>query len=208
METFPFIIFLFLYQPNIPPTYLEMTERTPKKMNTVLWRANSIAVTCFLIVGCSGYLVFADRPEEQLIADERSKNILEADFGDDKLIQFSRYLILVAVIAAAPLAVLPAKYAWEAMRHHGVTNMSDRENGIVSAGMVIFCYLMALLLPNVGSVIAVTGATVNPFIGFIFPIMFYLRLDPAPGLSSGKVFAKLILLAVLIVSVLGLVALF
>ena len=64
VETFPFIIFLFLYQPNIPPTYLEMTERTPKKMNTVLWRANSIAVACFLIVGMAGYLIFADRAEE------------------------------------------------------------------------------------------------------------------------------------------------
>ena len=61
VETFPFIIFLFLYQPNIPPTYLEMSERTPSKMNSVLWRANSIAVTCFLIVGVSGYLIFADR---------------------------------------------------------------------------------------------------------------------------------------------------
>lgn len=85
--------------------------------------------------------------------------------------------------------------------------MSNRENIIVSALMVIFCYAMALLLPNVGSVIAVTGATVNPFIGFIFPIMFYLKLDQAPALSAGKVFAKTVLLAVVIVSLLGLIAL-
>ena len=81
-------------------------------MNTVLLRANTIAVLCFVAVGIFGYLIFADRPQEQLLDPARSKNILEADFGDDFLIQFSRYLILIAVIAAAPLAVLPAKYAW------------------------------------------------------------------------------------------------
>ena len=81
-------------------------------MNTVLLRANTIAVLCFVSVGIFGYLIFADRPQEQIIDQTRSKNILEADFGDDFLIQFSRYLILIAVIAAAPLAVLPAKYAW------------------------------------------------------------------------------------------------
>ena len=86
--------------------------------------------------------------------------------------------------------------------------MSDTENIIVSAVMVIFCYSMALLLPNVGSVIAVTGATVNPFIGFIFPIMFYLKIDRSPALSAAKILAKLILVAVLLVSILGLVALF
>ena len=95
---------------------------------------------------------------------------------------------MVAVIAAAPLAVLPAKYAWEALRH-GIEEMSGRENILVTALMVLFCYTMALALPNVGSVIAVTGATVNPFIGYIFPIWFYLKLDPEANLSKNKIVA-------------------
>lgn len=110
------------------------------------------------------------------------------------------------MIAAAPLAVLPAKYAWEALRY-GVEEMSGTENVLVSAAMVIFCYIMALLLPNVGSVIAVTGATVNPFIGFIFPIMFYLKLDGAPSRSVDKIIAKVVLVGVVLISFLGFVAL-
>ena len=197
-----------MYQPNIPPTYSELRQRTPQSMNKVLWKANSIAVACYLLVGISGYLVFADRAEEQLLDESRSKNILEADFGDSKLIQVSRYFILVAVIAAAPLAVLPAKYAWEALRHGTDVEMGKRENIFVSAMMVIFCYALALLLPNVGSVIAVTGATVNPFIGFIFPIMFYLNLDPEPKNSYSKLAAKAILAFVSVVSILGFIVLF
>ena len=114
----------------------------------------------------------------------------------------------MAVIAAAPMAVLPAKFSWQEMRHEGAQEMTDRENIIVSACMVIFCYTMALLLPNVGSVIAITGATVNPFIGFIFPVLFYLKIDKSPAMSASKVLAKVVLIGVLVVSVLGLIALF
>ena len=129
--------------------------------------------------------------------------MLEADFGDSQVVQMSRYLILVAVIAAAPLAVLPAKYAWEALRHESF-QMTQQENSVVSVTMVMLCYAGALLLPNVGSVIAVTGATVNPFIGFIFPVLFYLRLDQEDSLSANKLIAKTVLFAVLVISLMGL----
>ena len=111
------------------------------------------------------------------------------------------------MIAAAPLAVLPAKFAWEALRH-GLGTMTDRENIFISTGMVLFCYIMAIVLPNVGSVIAITGATVNPFIAYIFPIMFYLKLDDAPNLSLGKVCSYLVLLGVIMISLMGFMALF
>ena len=68
-----------------------------------------------MIVGITGYLIFADRAESQIIDESRSKNILEADFGDSMIIQASRYFILVCVIAAAPLAFLPAKFAFETL---------------------------------------------------------------------------------------------
>ena len=57
----PFIIFLFAYQPNIPQTYRELNHRTPSKMNSVIVRTNSIALCIFLLVGITGYLIFADR---------------------------------------------------------------------------------------------------------------------------------------------------
>ena len=55
------MIFLFLYQPNIPLTYFELNERTAPTMSKVINRANIISCVCFLVVGISGYLIFADR---------------------------------------------------------------------------------------------------------------------------------------------------
>ena len=48
---------------------------------------------------------------------------------------------------------------------------------MTSFGMVFMCYLLAVIIPNVGGVIALTGATVNPFIGFFFPILFYIKIE-------------------------------
>lgn len=62
----PFIIFLYMYQPNIPQTYSELQQKTPKTMSKVLFRANLSAVVVYLLVGFFGYLTFADRAFEQL----------------------------------------------------------------------------------------------------------------------------------------------
>lgn len=109
---------------------------------------------------------------------------------------------MIAVIAAAPLAILPAKYAYEEMKYRN--GMTPTQNIGVSVCMTLLCYILAVIMPNVGTVIAVTGATVNPFIGFIFPIMFYLKIDPAPMNSRSKLVAQLVLFGCILVSMLGL----
>ena len=109
---------------------------------------------------------------------------------------------MIAVIAAAPLAILPAKFAYEEMKYRN--GMTPTQNIGVSVCMTVLCYILAVVMPNVGSVIAVTGATVNPFIGFIFPILFYLKIDPAPMSSRSKLVAQLVLFGCILVSILGL----
>jgi len=198
----PFIIFCFMYQPNVPQTYSELKVKTPAQMTKVLLSANVVAVAVYMIVGTTGYLIFADRAKEQLQDPSRSTNILEADFEGSWLIQASRYLIMVAVIAAAPLAVLPAKYAYEQMYHR--SGMTDAQNTVCSVSMVILCFFLAVIMPNVGTVIGVTGATANPFVGFIFPILFYLKIDRSPMSSGPKLRAQLMLFLCILVSVLGL----
>ena len=66
--------------------YSELKVKTPSQMNKVLLSANSIAVAVYMIVGVSGYLIFADRAKEQLQDASRSTNILEAEFEGSMLI--------------------------------------------------------------------------------------------------------------------------
>ena len=70
--------------------------------------------------------------------------------------------------------------------------------------LVLTTFLLSVAIPNVKDAIAIAGATVNPFIGFIFPILFYLKIDPAPLNSPQKLFSGLILIIIVITSPLGL----
>tara|TARA_B110000285_G_C15001189_1_gene551521 strand:+ start:828 stop:1103 length:276 start_codon:yes stop_codon:yes gene_type:complete len=48
---------------------------------------------------------------------------------------------------------------------------------VITFIVILICYSLAASIPNIGSVISIAGATVNPFIGFLFPIIFYLKID-------------------------------
>ena len=44
--------------------------------------------------------------------------------------------------------------------------------------MVISAYVFAILPLSIGDILTILGATINPLIGFTFPIIFYLKLCP------------------------------
>ena len=67
---------------------------------------------------------------------------------------------------------------------------------------------MTVSIKNIGDAITIAGGTVNPFIGFIYPILFYLKLDPAPFRSPKKLFAFSVMVFIFGVSVLGLTTFF
>jgi len=72
--------------------------------------------------------------------------------------------------------------------------------------MVISCWLAACLIPNIGDIITLIGATTNPLVGFLFPILFYLKLYPEIPMSK-KVFA-IFIIAVTIISSISIMVLF
>jgi amino acid permease len=83
-------------------------------MDKVLFRSSLTAVFIYVVVGCFGYLTFAmseEQTHDQLWASKRSKDILEADYGDEAglLIKFCLFSVLITVICATPIALLPAK---------------------------------------------------------------------------------------------------
>ena len=67
---------------------------------------------------------------------------------------------------------------------------------------------MAVTITNIKEAITLSGATINPFIGFIFPILFFLKLDPASYRSPKKILAILVLIFIMTFSVLGLINFF
>lgn len=70
--------------------------------------------------------------------------------------------------------------------------------------MVLTSYTMAIAIPNISDAITLSGATVNPFIGYIFPILYYIKLDRKPIKSKEKILALIVMAIIIIASLLGL----
>jgi hypothetical protein len=81
------------------------------------------------------------------------------------------------------LGILPAKEAFAQLfiKHR---KLNERQNIYVSIGMILLCYTTSLVIPNIGDAITLSSGTINPFIGFVFPCLFFLKLDPKPFKSA------------------------
>ena len=66
--------------------------------------------------------------------------------------------------------------------------------------------MLAVCIPDVGSAISIAGATVNPFIGFLFPIIFYLKLKPKRNSMYDvidELFAYFVIILISVISIAG-----
>jgi amino acid permease len=111
--------------------------------------------------------------------------------------------VIIAVITATPTCIIPAKETYFSLiKSKMITNLHNR---LITVALVSITFILSVALPNIKAAIALTGATINPLIGFIFPILFYLKLEKNLSIKSPqKLFALFILMFVVITSILAL----
>ena len=80
-----------------------------------------------------------------------------------------------AVLTAAPLCVLPAKDTVEEL-FYKKEGMNKKVNALVTLALVFVCFLLSILIDKIGDAITLAGATINPVIGFIIPVVFHWKV--------------------------------
>ena len=58
----PLIIFGYMYQVNIPMIFVELEQKTPQYMGSVVKDGTAVAVVFYILVGVFGYATFAGDP--------------------------------------------------------------------------------------------------------------------------------------------------
>lgn len=79
LGSIPLTIFAYLYQPNIPAIYLELKDKTFKRMNKVMIGATTVSASIYCIFGVMGYMTFSNQPEQMEL-----RNILQVDGYSDR----------------------------------------------------------------------------------------------------------------------------
>ena len=61
-------------------------------------------------------------------------------------------------------------------------------------GIVLVAYIIALTVPTIADAMTILGATTNTFVGFLLPIIFYLKILGARGgkFSNQKVICYIV----------------
>ena len=228
-SSFPLIIFAYMYQVNIPTIYKELEKRQHNRMCKVVKYGTVSACILYIVIGVFGYLTFVGNSEVPPNVALRDRNILQAPYEDSLPINIGNFALFIAVAAASPLVVLPAKDTVEEIISGGrggrmKAQLSPEANTMVTFLLIFLCYSLALFIPNIGDAMTIVGSTTNPAVstsesfhdltvngqvGFILPIVFYWKtVEELPIWSPEKLTAIFVAVCIISTSVLGLVGFF
>jgi len=173
VSAIPFVVFAFMYQPNIPIVYRELKVQTYASMSKVVLFASLIVVSVYIAAATFGYLGLVNQPELQEKLLDKS-NILEVDY-ESPAFTIAVIVLIITVSSAAPQVILPAKDDFEDI-FFKKDGMNLKWNILTTITMCVVCYLLAVVVPSISDIISILGSTTNPVSGFLLPIVFYLKL--------------------------------
>lgn len=148
-------------------------------MNKVLIIGTGIAIVAYIMAGLFGYVTFSTHPDVDQIMNDQ--NILKAPYGGLTIIKCCLIGLLIVVLFASPFCVLPCKDSVEELLMPDNKKFSKVQNIQWTFIFTIISYAVAFIVPSLGDIMTILGATTNTGIGFLFPIIFYLKIEENNG---------------------------
>ena len=177
-SSLPLIIFSYMYQINIPAIYSELEIKTIANGTKVIIIGTIIAAIVYISAGIFGYVAFADGSSEEELDKYFSDNVLSAPYRVDGKTPIPIYIALFGMMCvvtiAAPFCILPMKDSVEEIRNKKLT---PKENVMWTMIFVWTCCIISCAFRSIKTPMTILGATTNSAIGFLLPILYYLKME-------------------------------
>ncbi|KAI5108374.1 putative sodium-coupled neutral amino acid transporter 6 [Silurus meridionalis] len=174
-----------------------------QRMQKVANVSISLSFLVYLVSALFGYLTFYGQVDSELLRG------YDVYLPHDVLVMSVRLAILLAVLLTVPLIHFPARKAMLTL-FRGERPFSWLSHCVSTFVLIIIIELLAIYVPDIRNVFGVVGSTTSTCLLFVYPALFYLRVNNdrtrnskfigAVALMVFGVFVGLLSLSVIIIS--------
>jgi len=176
-QTIPIMAFALGCHVQVIPVYAQLKQPLYKlfTMDKVIFGANGISTTFYLVVGIFGYLNFGNAVQG---------NVLSSFSPSDVLATVSRISMAFHISLAFPLLIWPSRNIVDQFfvsKHNQLDTPNAKRSHLIRHVLETLIFLfsafgLAVVLPNITIVFGFTGAIAGMLANYIFPCVFYLKI--------------------------------
>uniref|UniRef100_A0A8C2ZJF3 Solute carrier family 38 member 6 n=1 Tax=Cyclopterus lumpus TaxID=8103 RepID=A0A8C2ZJF3_CYCLU len=194
--TIPTMAFSFMCHTAILPIYCELDRPTKARMQNITNIGISLSFLLYLISALFGYLTFYAHVDSELLLG------YDAYMPRDIMVMVVRLAILLSVLLTVPLIHFPARKA-AILLLFGGRPFSWLIHIFVTLIIVGVVLLLAVVVPDIRNVFGVVGSTTSTCLLFVFPGIFYLKLNTGPLRSFDSLGAILLVIVGFIMGIIS-----